>query len=224
MQYFVYIYLDPRTIDLKFGHQPFYVGKGCRSRHLSHLKKSHNTLVNRKIAAIRNAELQPIVILFESKLSNIEALYIERNLIEELGTIATISGIKSGPLCNFRIENPEDGSVVSEQTKEKLCLKMLERCEVSSYRKFLSISAASNWLSNHEFRKIITDKAIARYKDPEFMLHHKNMMTQRYLDHPELKESISKKNKEYWNTPEGKKRRSDSAKARWAKKKAMATS
>lgn len=224
MEKFVYIYLDPRRTHQRFGNEPFYVGKGCRSRHLAHLKSSHNELVNRKIAAIREEELQPIVILVATKLTNFEALELENQLIENIGTIATIEGVKRGPLCNFRIGAPEpDDGKVSEATKLKLRLKMLQRCEDTNFKRFLSISATENWLNNKEFRKTITQKAIDRYRDPEFMEHHKSMMLQRYKDKPELKSQISQKNKEYWSSPEGRQRRSDSAKARWAKKKAAST-
>lgn len=76
--HYTYIIIDPRD------NTPFYVGKGKGSRAESHLKKSHNKLVNRRIKEIRKNNLVPEISKLEC--SNEHISYdLEIGLIKTIG-------------------------------------------------------------------------------------------------------------------------------------------
>jgi hypothetical protein len=104
--YYVYIYLDPRKNgkfkyhDLEFDNEPFYVGKGINSRHLTHLntKRSINNPIKvNKIKKIQNEGLNPIIIKYKENLLNNDALELEIDIIKKIGRLIK----KSGPLTNY---------------------------------------------------------------------------------------------------------------------------
>lgn len=111
--YYVYIYLDPRKpgkynyLGYNFEFEPFYVGKGTKSRILRHLKEvDRNPLKVNKISKIKREGHSPIIIKLVSGLTDKEAIEIEERLIKSIGRIIT----KTGPLTNI----PERGSVYVE--------------------------------------------------------------------------------------------------------------
>jgi hypothetical protein len=103
-EYYVYVYLDPRKKgffsyrDYSFEYEPFYVGKGKKSRLLRHLKiNEHNSLKNNKISKIISEGLNPIILKIENNLTNEESLKIESEVIKTIGKIID----KKGPLTNI---------------------------------------------------------------------------------------------------------------------------
>lgn len=73
--YYVYVYIDPRN------HEEFYYGKGSGSRKESHLQDESDTEKTRRIKAIQDQGLKPIVRVIAANLDEQEALLIESTLI-----------------------------------------------------------------------------------------------------------------------------------------------
>lgn len=101
--FYVYLYVDPRN------RLPFYVGKGCRTRVLAHLKDRSEKRKNQIIAEIRREGLEPILEILVHGLSNAdEALRIEAVAMELLDrtTLANqISGISRGKVGRMRLSD-----------------------------------------------------------------------------------------------------------------------
>lgn len=110
MKYYVYIFLDPRKPgnyqygELKFNHEPFYVGKGKDNRfqrhlNLSQLNSNHNPHKERILKKILKAGFNPlnfVEILHENLLEE-EASSLEKQEIKTIGR----SNLKLGPLTNL---------------------------------------------------------------------------------------------------------------------------
>ncbi len=103
-EYYIYVYMDPRKPGqynydgYKLEYEPFYIGKGKKSRYLRHLKiKEWNPLKNNKILKIQKAGIEPIIRKIQNNLTNEEAIEIEIKLIREIGRIVD----KTGPLTNY---------------------------------------------------------------------------------------------------------------------------
>lgn len=84
MSYYVYILIDPRT------KIPFYVGKGQKTRSVSHFKETKETTINlrkfNKIQSILELGLQPIVEYCVTDIKDEETAYdIETALIKKYG-------------------------------------------------------------------------------------------------------------------------------------------
>ena len=86
--YYVYVYIDPRNFE------EFYYGKGTGKRKSSHLKDDNDTEKTRRIIAIRNEGLEPIIKVIAKDLTEREAFLIEKTLIWKLGK--TLTNISSG--------------------------------------------------------------------------------------------------------------------------------
>jgi hypothetical protein len=102
--YYVYVYLDPRKPgkfvydEFEFDFEPFYIGKGTRSRLLRHLKNENiNPIKVNKIKKIRSVGLEPIVKKIIENISNDESLKIEKRLIKSIGRYCK----NEGPLTNY---------------------------------------------------------------------------------------------------------------------------
>jgi hypothetical protein len=102
--YYVYSYLDPRKpgnykySEYEFDYEPFYIGKGTKSRILRHLKNEKaNPIKLNKIEKIRKEGLEPILKKIINDISNEESLEIEKFLIKKIGRY--IKG--EGPLTNY---------------------------------------------------------------------------------------------------------------------------
>ncbi len=102
--YYVYIYLDPRKSgEFKYGnytfeYEPFYVGKGTKSRYLRHLKETlRNPLKTNKIKKILDLKLTPVILKVKEHITNADALSLEIDLIKIIGKIIN----KTGPLTNI---------------------------------------------------------------------------------------------------------------------------
>lgn len=109
-KYYNYIYLDPRKpgyysyegLSLSFLFEPFYVGKGCRSRLYEHLSEANSRKRSLKISKIKaiireNFDLKSYIIQINQFLSSKEACDIEVKMIKIIGRIS----LKTGPLTNM---------------------------------------------------------------------------------------------------------------------------
>ncbi len=93
--YYVYVYIDPRN------YEEFYFGKGRGSRKNAHLSDSSDTEKTRRIEAIRNAGLEPIIRVIARNLSEHDALLVEKTLLWKLGR--QLTNVSSGHYAdNFR--------------------------------------------------------------------------------------------------------------------------
>lgn len=101
--FYVYIYLDPRKPgeyiyeDLKFDHEPFYVGKGRDKRMFDHLydQNTYNSYKINKINRIKMSKSTPIIMKIYDKLNENVAFEKEKE------TILKIGRLEKGPLVNF---------------------------------------------------------------------------------------------------------------------------
>ena len=82
-EYYVYVYIDPRNFE------EFYYGKGKGSRKESHLYDETDSDKTKRIKAIQDDGLEPIIRVIASGLSQDEALLIETTLIWKLGKFTT---------------------------------------------------------------------------------------------------------------------------------------
>ncbi len=93
--YYVYVYIDPRNLE------EFYFGKGKGSRKSAHLDDRSDSLKSARIAAIQKEGLSPIVRVIARRLTQDEALLIEKTLLWKLGR--QLTNISSGHYAeNFR--------------------------------------------------------------------------------------------------------------------------
>ncbi len=96
--YYVYVYIDPRNFE------EFYFGKGRGSRKDAHLSDTSDSEKAKRIAAIHKAGLEPIVRVIARKLSEHDALLVEKTLLWKLGR--QLTNIASGHYANnFRPHN-----------------------------------------------------------------------------------------------------------------------
>ena len=102
--YYVYVYLDPRKPgrfkydEFEFDHEPFYIGKGTKSRLFRHLKElNRNPIKISKISKIKSDGKDPIILKILDNLTNEDSLKIEKRLIKKIGRIVN----KTGPLTNY---------------------------------------------------------------------------------------------------------------------------
>jgi hypothetical protein len=95
MNYYVYVYIDPRNFE------EFYYGKGKGSRKDYHLFDSSDSEKTRRISLIVKAGLAPIVRVIARDLSEHDALLIEKTLLWKLGR--QLTNVASGHYAsNFR--------------------------------------------------------------------------------------------------------------------------
>lgn len=97
MEFFVYVYLDPRHMgefnfeDILISYKPFYVGIGKGERHLSHLKENKGNTINRlkfnKIQKIISEGHIPIVVKIFENIDREKACEIEKRIIIHFGKI-----------------------------------------------------------------------------------------------------------------------------------------
>ena len=77
--YYVYVYIDPRN------YEEFYYGKGRGSRKEAHLQDQSDSEKSRRIKTIHDLGLVPIIRVIASKLSEHDALLVEKTLLWKLG-------------------------------------------------------------------------------------------------------------------------------------------
>ena len=81
--YYVYTYIDPRNFE------EFYYGKGKDSRKDAHLLDESASEKSKRIKAIRNEGLTPIIRVIARGLTESEALLVEKTLLWKLGKQTT---------------------------------------------------------------------------------------------------------------------------------------
>lgn len=81
--YYVYVYIDPRNFE------EFYYGKGKGKRKFAHLKSNDNSEKSKRVKEILSLNLNPIIKVIASGLTEKEALLIESTLIWKLGKFTT---------------------------------------------------------------------------------------------------------------------------------------
>lgn len=96
--FYVYVYIDPRNLE------EFYFGKGRGSRKEAHLSDNSDSEKTRRIEAIRNAGLSPIIRVIARNLSEHDAFLVEKTLLWKLGR--QLTNVSSGHYSeNFRPHN-----------------------------------------------------------------------------------------------------------------------
>ena len=96
--YYVYCYIDPRNLE------EFYYGKGRGSRSLAHLLDQGDSEKAQRIKQIKQAEVDPIIRIIATELSEDHALLVETTLIWKLGR--RLSNKNSGRYAaKFRPQN-----------------------------------------------------------------------------------------------------------------------
>lgn len=108
MDYYVYVYLDPRFPgtfqygQYDFNFQPFYVGKGRNWRFRNHLLKVKggkypNLPKFHIIKQILDSGMEPIIIKYKENLNESESFILEQDMIDKIGR----NDIRKGPLRNL---------------------------------------------------------------------------------------------------------------------------
>ena len=187
-EYYVYVYLDPRKKgeynygEYSFDYEPFYVGKGKKSRYLRHLKTSEwNPLKNNKINKIKNDGYDPIIIKISSNLSNEDAICLEIEVIKLIGKITT----KTGSLTNISDGGESyTGYKHKQEYLDKLNKPVIKYdLDGNIIEKYSSVKEAGEKNKVHQQTisnicrgsiKIWKDKYIFKYKDDEFETRNRN--------------------------------------------------
>lgn len=78
-EYYVYVYIDPRNFE------EFYYGKGKANRKYAHLNDNSDSEKTRRIKAIQQSGVSPIIKVIAKELTEKEAFLIEKTLIWKLG-------------------------------------------------------------------------------------------------------------------------------------------
>jgi uncharacterized protein len=94
LKYYVYVYFDPRD------GKPFYIGKGQGNRYLSHLNEQSEKSKVKKIAEIRQANMEPRIEILRYGLSDSEAHLVEASAIDLIGR-PPLTNIMSGHHPSF---------------------------------------------------------------------------------------------------------------------------
>jgi hypothetical protein len=136
--FYVYIYLDPRKPgkycyeEFEFEYEPFYVGKGRRTRYLDHLKdldKDNNTIKTGKIKHIMALNTLPVIIKIKDFLFLKEANALEIRLISLIGRLKGQLIVRSGPLSNLTPGGDGGGGwpIQTPEMKERIREKLIGR-------------------------------------------------------------------------------------------------
>lgn len=126
------------------------IGYGTYKRAGSHLGEARKSAAsNHKLNTIRSiwsAGSKPIIVKLKDVSSKTEGLDLETNLVEAIGTVATIPGIKRGPLTN---QVPGgNGGAHSDETNQKL--RKLRKGKV--------------WITDGEFQKYVPESEVSEWE------------------------------------------------------------
>jgi hypothetical protein len=150
--FYVYCYMNPlkpgrytyENINFSFLYEPFYIGKGSNNRinrhtHSDSLSKDGNVLKCSIIKKIKNENLDIIKIKLYDDLKENDSLYIEMDLIKNIGRRDT----KKGPLSNLT-----DGGEKGMNQNRDVLKKSIDQYDLSGklVEKYDSIRSASKKL------------------------------------------------------------------------------
>ena len=180
MKHYVYIYLDPRP---EKDNESIYVGMGTGNRDLFHLypaaveSHSSNRILQKKIANIRAAGLEPVVVRIAHFDNREAALAREVELIAQIGRLH----LRTGPLCNLNAGGDgHDTSKETKQLKSKARLKFL--ADPKERARHTAILHARN--TDPTFQARILEKLHIHNSSPEAKLHLHQMQ-----QNPELRKA-----------------------------------
>lgn len=130
-RFYVYAYLDPRKLGtydyggLRFDYEPFYIGKGCRSRDKEHLRSvkkgeaKYNSHKTNRIQSILSDGFDPIIIRIKSNMLELNAYDYETTLIKLIGR----RDLNEGPLTNQN-DGGENNANVSQEIRDIISKKI----------------------------------------------------------------------------------------------------
>lgn len=121
--YYIYVYCNPKFLykvknSANIRYLPFYVGKGKGDRYLSHLKKSHNRVLNKYIQKMTEENLEPFIYKIKYFENEKEAYKFENSLIKELGVVYSMEGSLFNKYDNGAIYEIYDSSYIKDLIKE----------------------------------------------------------------------------------------------------------
>lgn len=187
---YVYVYLDSRKPgnfqfeNYSFNFEPFYVGKGVKTRYLDHVKKAvnrskkdPNPFKRGKIQHILKEGLSPIIFFTSFGLSDEEACLEEIRLIQLIGR----ANKNLGPLTNLT----DGGDTMAGFEFKKESLQKMSRNKTGS--------------KNSMFGKHHSEESNRSNSEK-----HK-----KYFEDPSHREASSRVMKKYYSSPENRKKVSE---------------
>ena len=167
--YYVYVYLDPRKLgtfdyaaDLKFGYEPFYVGKGKGARSISHLRlKRYNN--PSKVSRIEELvqlgyELTDFIIKIKEGLYEKDAFEVEQKTITSIGRLCD----GTGPLTNLTIGGDGGDTFTNNPNKELIrdkCKTMLGKKHSEATLALIKKNHPKYWLGKKQSEQTIQKRA-----------------------------------------------------------------
>ena len=226
MQFYVYVYLDPRPVKL---NQPVYVGKGTGDRDLSHWSRgSHNKPLQDFLSHLRGRNMTALVErVFETD-DEQEAFAKEMQLIELYGR----RDLKTGTLFN-RTDGGEGPSGLVRTLKQKAvdAAHTLKHWEDPAYRAKViaaqtavqgtpeartnkSVSSLKTWQDTEVRSK--RQRGIKAGRSTEASKAKTSAQAKGQWADPEYAASQTVNNREIANRPEVKAAKAAALKAKWA--------
>lgn len=168
--YYVYIYLDPRSrgkysydgVGCSFIYEPFYLGKGKRSRMTHHLRRvrkgycTDNKILTSKLTKILLSGREPFIQKVKEFSSEKEAFKYEMLLIKSIGR----KHLGTGPLVNLTaggdgLTDP-DKSIAAKISKAHLGKKLSEEHKAKIKESNLGVKRSD------ETKKAISNALVGR--------------------------------------------------------------
>ena len=246
--FYVYMYLDPlypanySVNEKEYKYTPIYIGKGKwrNQRHNDHLKNCRNKIFENKINYWKKNNIDPIVIIINDNMTEIDAWELEVKLIKSIGRF----DLGKGPLLNLtnggegpagRIpwnKGKKTGSFLSETGRKiisdankhpknhgkKISAALKGKQKSDEHKQKLSKSLQGNipWNKGKSGLQEAWNKAKVLSDE------HKQKLSEAHKGRPntpEQKEKISKKLKGRVVSDETRRKMSESRKRLWAERK-----
>lgn len=174
---YTYVYMDPELHgqynygEYVFEYQPYYIGKGNGDRYLSHLKKAKNNSKNLpvldKIRSLINRgysekTLKNFIIKIEDNISDSDALFLEKSLIDLIGRRI----LDTGPLMNILdggeyqkspLQGPMTGKCLYNVWIEKYGVNIANE-KMCDYKKLMS-EISTNKIFSESTKKKMSESA-----------------------------------------------------------------
>jgi len=134
--YYVYVYIDPRNFE------EFYYGKGKGSRKNDHLFDNSDNEKTRRIKAIREEGLEPIIRVVARNLSEHDALLVEKTLLWKLGKHLT--NVSTGHYADkFRPHSSFHKKIAGFDFENGLYYYNVGECHVRNWNDYLKFGFIS---------------------------------------------------------------------------------